>query len=152
MSQYPTIKTTLNSSKEFKTIAAIGDHQLILDEPFVSGGNNEGPTPTQTAIAALGACVVMTIKIYLDHKDWEFDSVDCELDFKIEKVEDPSILTEEEQKYVIRGQLRRIKNIITMKADFDENQINRVRIIAGKCPVHKLMEGSVLIEDEVKLI
>lgn len=152
MSQYPIIKTTLSSNKEFKTIASIGEHQLILDEPFESGGNNEGPTPTQTAIAALGACVAMTIKIYLDHKDWKFDSIDCELDFKIEKVEDPSVLTEEEQKYVIRGQLRRIKNIITMKADFDENQVNRVKIIAGKCPVHKLMEGSVLIEDELKLI
>jgi len=152
MNKYPTIKTTLPSNKEFKTIVSVGEHQLILDEPLGSGGNNKGPTPTQTAIAALGACVAMTIKIYLDHKDWKFESIDCDLDFKIEKIEDPSVLSEEEQKYVVRGQLRRINNTITMKADFDENQINRIKIIAGKCPVHKLMEGSVLIEDEVKLI
>lgn len=149
---FPSIKTSLPNSDELKTIINIGDHELITDEPVESGGNDEGPTPTQLAISSLGACIAMTLKIYLDHKKWEFESIDCELNFTIERIEDINSLPEDEQKYVIRGQLRRIRNRITLKANFDEEQVRRVKIIAGKCPVHKLMAGSTLIQDEVVLI
>lgn len=152
MSKFPIIKTTLSNNKEFKTDVNIAKHHIVLDEPVASGGNDEGPTPTQMAIASLGACVVMTIKIYLDHKNWEFESINCDLDLNIERIDDINSLPEEEQKYVIRGQLRRIKNIITVKANFDDDQVKRVKIIAGKCPVHKFMEGSTLIQDEIRLV
>jgi len=149
---FPPIKTTLPNSNELKTIISIGEHEIITDEPVDSGGNDEGPTPTQLAISSLGACVAMTIKIYLDHKKWDFESIDCDLTFSIERIDDINSLPEDEQKYVIRGQLRRIRNTITLKADFDDEQVKRVKIIAGKCPVHKLMAGSTLIQDEIKMI
>ena len=38
-----------------KTEARIGPHRLLVDEPVDKGGEDTGPTPTETVLAALGA-------------------------------------------------------------------------------------------------
>ena len=146
----PTI-CKLSNPEEFLTNVTIRDHHVDFDEPESAGGKDAAPTPTEMAIGSLGACVVMTIKIYLDHKKWAFRSVHCALRMSKEKIEDPERLSEEERSYVRNNRLTRITTVITIDADFDEKQLERVKTVAGKCPVHKLMEGSVLIEDEVQL-
>ncbi len=151
MTEFQPIICELSNPDEFLTNVTIRDHHVDFDEPESAGGKDKAPTPTETTIGSLGACVVMTIKIYLDHKNWSFRSVHCALRMSKEKVEDPERLTEEERSYVRSNRLTRITTVITIDADFDEKQLERVKTVAGKCPVHKLMEGSVLIQDEVQL-
>ena len=38
-----------------KVEARIGPHRLLVDEPVESGGEDSGPTPSETLMAALGA-------------------------------------------------------------------------------------------------
>ena len=38
-----------------KVEARIGPHRLLVDEPVESGGEDSGPTPSETLLAALGA-------------------------------------------------------------------------------------------------
>ena len=38
-----------------KTEARIGPHRLLIDEPVDKSGEDTGPTPTETVLAALGA-------------------------------------------------------------------------------------------------
>ena len=38
-----------------KTEARIGPHRLLIDEPPDQGGEDTGPTPSETLLAALGA-------------------------------------------------------------------------------------------------
>ena len=38
-----------------KTEARIGPHRLLVDEPVANGGEDTGPTPPETLLAALGA-------------------------------------------------------------------------------------------------
>lgn len=151
MAEFQPIICELNTSDEFLTNVTIIDHHVEFDEPESAGGKDTAPTPTEMAIGSLGACVVMTIKIYLDHKKWAFRSVHCALRMSKEKIEDPERLSEEERSFVRSNRLTRITTVITIDADFDEKQLERVKTVAGKCPVHKLMEGSVLIQDEVQL-
>jgi uncharacterized OsmC-like protein len=38
-----------------KVEARIGPHRLLVDEPVESAGEDSGPTPSETLLAALGA-------------------------------------------------------------------------------------------------
>jgi len=38
-----------------KVEARIGPHRLLVDEPVESGGEDSGPMPSETLLAALGA-------------------------------------------------------------------------------------------------
>ncbi|HWM77888.1 MAG TPA: hypothetical protein VEW27_03810 [Methylomirabilota bacterium] len=38
-----------------KVEARIGPHRLLVDEPVDGGGEDSGPTPSETLLAALGA-------------------------------------------------------------------------------------------------
>jgi putative redox protein len=38
-----------------KTEARIGPHHVLIDEPADKGGEDTGPTPSETVLAALGA-------------------------------------------------------------------------------------------------
>jgi len=38
-----------------KTEARVGPHRLLVDEPVDKGGEDTGPTPSETVLAALGA-------------------------------------------------------------------------------------------------
>jgi uncharacterized OsmC-like protein len=38
-----------------KVEARIGPHRLLVDEPVESGGEDSGPTPSETLLTALGA-------------------------------------------------------------------------------------------------
>jgi putative redox protein len=38
-----------------------------------------------------------------------------------------------------------------MPAHLDDEQVERLRVIAAKCPVHRTLEGEVLFEERVEL-
>ena len=38
-----------------------------------------------------------------------------------------------------------------MPPHLDEEQIERLRVIAAKCPVHRTLEGEVMFEERVEL-
>lgn len=151
MIEFQPIVCELENPDEFLTDVTINDHHVQFDEPESAGGTDKAPTPTEMAVGSLGACVVMTLKIYLDQKKWSYRSIHCALRLSKEKIDDPDSLSDEERSFVRGNRLTRITTVITMDADFDEKQLERVKNVAGKCPVHKLMEGSVLIQDEVQL-
>ncbi len=60
-----------------------GGHRMVIDEPEVSGGGNEGPSPTRTLAAALAACTAITIEMYADRKGWDVGAlqVDVEMEY-----------------------------------------------------------------------
>ena len=46
---------TVQSVKGFKAEAAIGPHRVVFDAPTDVGGGDEGPSPVETLLGALGA-------------------------------------------------------------------------------------------------
>lgn len=41
----------------FKTECKIGKHTVIIDQPVAAGGTDEGPTPLDYQLVALGGCI-----------------------------------------------------------------------------------------------
>ena len=39
-----------------------------------------------------------------------------------------------------------------MPAHLSEDQVEKLRVIAAKCPVHRTLEGEVLFDEQVELV
>ena len=115
-------------SGKFQQAITIGPHRLTGDEPTEMGGDDAGPGPHELLLAALGACTSMTLKMYADRKAWPLKSVD--VDCAGEKHAD---------RFVIRRK-------ITLHGELTAEQRERLLEIAGKCPVHRTLTGTVAIE------
>jgi putative redox protein len=115
-----------------------GGHQLAIDEPHEAGGANQGPSPTRTVAAALAACTAITVEMYAARKGW--DPGELEVGVEMEYGEDSV-----PRSFVVTMHL---------PADLTEDQVERMRTIAGKCPVHRLLahDREVTITDRVELV
>lgn len=112
-----------------------GGHRLVLDEPQDSGGTDLGPSPTRTLAAALAACTAITMEMYADRKGWGLGDLSVEVDMEYGK---PSVPKSFEVTLHLPGGL-------------SEEQQERLRVIAGRCPVHRALrhETEITIEDRV---
>src|SRR2546423_3008769 len=52
-----------------------GRHHLVADEPVGAGGTDRGPGPYDLLMAALGACMSMTIALYARTRKWPLETV-----------------------------------------------------------------------------
>jgi putative redox protein len=107
----------------------IGRHRLRLDEPIPVGGTDTGPEPPETLLAAIGACEAITMMMYASRKGWTLRDVSVRLSGSMVA-----------GVYVIRRQLE-------MDGDLDAAQRQRLREIAGRCPVHRILDSDVRVED-----
>ena len=101
----------------------IREHRLIVDETEEKGGGDQGPTPTELLAASLATCTAITIEMYADFTQ---GTVDTPPRFKVE---------------------------IRIPADLNDEQRERILVIAHKCPVHRtLMASDVEIDDSLELV
>ncbi|MGJ8677800.1 MAG: OsmC family protein [Akkermansiaceae bacterium] len=49
------VTTTLESGP--RAVTPIGSHELIMDQPAMAGGTDEGPTPIDAFLATIGSCL-----------------------------------------------------------------------------------------------
>lgn len=115
-----------------------GGHRIVADEPEDAGGANEGPSPTRMVGAALAACVAITTEMYASRKGWELGDLESEV----------------EMEYAETGVPRSFAVTLRIPVDLTDDQVDRLRTIAGKCPVHRLLthEGDVSITDRIELV
>lgn len=152
MSNEPTTSATLDVKDKYKTPVQIGEHKLFLDEPESNGGTNQGPTPVKSTLGSLASCTAMTIRMYLDHKGWDFKNLKVDIYYTEKRVKKDESLSEEEKNYLRSGKVRKIHKIISVEGNLTDEQIKRMEKISPKCPVHQLLVGSCIIYDEINKI
>ncbi len=124
----------------FTTEIVANGHKLIADEPLSVGGANLGPSPYDLVGAGLAACTAMTLRMYADRKKWPLDEIAVDVHHSRVHVDDCNCETEqsgmidlmERELYLVGGQLT-------------DEQRERLLEIADKCPVHRTLEGHVVI-------
>jgi putative redox protein len=112
-----------------------GSHTLVLDEPKEAGGADEGPSPTRTVAAALAACTAITMEMYAGRKEWDVGDVEVQVDVTYEKATPTAFDV-----------------TLRLPKELPSDQLDKLKVIAGKCPVHRLLasETTVSIEDRVE--
>lgn len=115
----------------------IREHRLIADEPEDRGGGDQGPKPTELLAASLASCTAITIEMYADRKEWDLGQVEVAADFTEASADSPASF----------------KVDIKVPAKLDDEQRERVLVIAGKCPVHRALAAQdVRIKDDLQLV
>jgi uncharacterized OsmC-like protein len=67
------------NAEGFTQEIVVGPHQLTADEPEDMGGDDEGPTPYDLLLAALGSCTSITVTMYAQNKSWPLQDVTVRL-------------------------------------------------------------------------
>ncbi|MFD2738834.1 alpha/beta fold hydrolase [Sulfitobacter aestuarii] len=116
-------------------------HHILADEPLAYGGTNRGLTPYGLLSAGPGACTSMTIRMYARRKGWPLTHVS--VDICHDKVHAQDAETGSGDK--IDTWRRRIR----LEGDLSEEQRQRLREIADKCPVHRSLERSSHVQTEL---
>jgi putative redox protein len=130
-----TMRAVARQRDKYTHDVTVGAHQLIADEPPEQGGLDEGPSPQELLAASLASCTAITIEMYAKRKGWDVSGleVDC--------------------RYIPadRGCVTKFDMVMRMPARLSEDQVERLRVIAAKCPVHRVLEGEVAFDERVEL-
>lgn len=114
-----------NSLNAFKTIINASGFDLIADEPISVGGTNEGPAPGDYLCVALAACKTITLRMYVQRKQWDVGEIDVQV--TLSKVEESPT-----SNHIFNCQVS-VTNTIT------DEQKQRIIQIAKACPISKLL-------------
>ena len=109
-------------------------HQVVADEPEVNGGTDEGPNPQELLAASLASCSAITMEMYAQRKGWDLGYVEVECEYSPAE----------------RGCPTKFELVLRLPEDATEEQIDRLKIIAAKCPVHRVLDGEVMFHERVE--
>ena len=116
-----------------RTTINVRHHQWQADEPIEDGGTDTAPTPGELMLGALGSCMAITCKLYAERKGWDLRGVEVKLDYERFRGRDYAA-HEGDDLYV-----HEVREALVFHGDLDDKQLARLRDIAGKCPVHRLL-------------
>lgn len=111
----------------------IRKHEWHADEPLEAGGTDTAPTPGELMLGALGSCMAITCKLYAERKGWDLQGVEVKLDYERFRGRDYP-RHEGDDPFV-----HEVREALVFHGDLDDKQLARLRDIAGKCPVHRLL-------------
>lgn len=115
-----------------------GHHQLIADEPAPTG-DDAGPTPYDLLLAALGTCTSMTVRMYANRKGWPLERIRVTLrHWRIHAKDCADCET-------TNGWVDRIERHLELTGELDDEQRDRLLLIAERCPVHQTLTSEVRV-------
>jgi uncharacterized OsmC-like protein len=139
------VRVSLPLKEGFRTRITAGAHTIIADEPQDAGGADEGPSPYQLLLSALGACTAMTLKMYIERKKLPITDVEVLLSFDRIHIDDCESCVKEER--LNDQEVQHISRLIYVTGDVTEEQKERLLYIAGRCPVHVTLHSNPHVED-----
>jgi putative redox protein len=130
------ITATVRSSADTlrQEIAVDDRHWLVTDEPESLGGTDTAPTPLELLAAALAACVVTTIRMFVRRKSWALDEISAKATLDT-KARPPRCTIE-----------------VGLPGELTEEQRRTLERVAQACAVHRTLEQSVDFEQTITFV
>ena len=130
------MRATARRTGRLRHTIDIRDHQLSADEPRDTGGEDTAPSPQELLAASLAACTAITMEMYAQRKGWDLG--DVEVDCQYQPAE--------------RGCPTRFDLVLRVPEGLSEEQIERLKVIAAKCPVHRTLDGEVMFSERIETV
>lgn len=141
------MSVVVESSDGLRQEITVRGKQLVADEPIEDGGTDQGPTPYEMLLSALGACTSMTILLYARRKRWPVEHVRVELDHSRVHVRDCEDCETKDVK------LDYFRKRVFVWGPLNEEQRVRLEEISRRCPVHRtLTEGKIQVDDSLAVV
>jgi putative redox protein len=123
------------TNKNYLAESKMRHHFATIDEPTDFGGDDNAPTPVEYLLTAIGSCVAITLRMYAERKGWDLGKISVDVSQKTETTD--------------KGVVKSLVENISFEKDITEDQRKRLKNIAGKCPVAKMVKGETQIETTV---
>ncbi len=120
------------SNKKYLAEAKMRNHFSVIDEPVSAGGDDNGPTPVEYLLTAIGGCVSITLRMYAERKGWDVGKITVNVS------------------QIIENNQRSLTEEISFEKEVTEEQRKRLLNIAGKCPVAKMVKGETNIVTSIQ--
>jgi uncharacterized OsmC-like protein len=117
------------------TIGPDGRHEFVCDEPEDLGGQDLGPTPVEIFCASVAACKAMTARMYADRKGWVTEGISCSVTHDLRVAEGSDRPTK----------VPHLDIELSFMDDLDGEQKARLKEIAERCPVQRMIEGECIV-------
>jgi putative redox protein len=127
----------------FLNHVVVGRHRLLADEPVSAGGFDAGPSPYDLLAAALGTCTSMTLRMYATRKQIPLDRVNVEVTHDKVHATDADHAGGDG---AAPARLDRFRRAIRLEGSLGDDDRRRLLEIADRCPVHRTLEQTSLIE------
>ena len=124
------------NSDRYRHDIRIRDHVAGADEPRDTGGDDSAPSPQELLAASLAACTAITMEMYAARKGWDVGEVEVSAEYTPAE----------------RGCPTSFRTILRFPNHLSDDQIDRLRQIAAKCPVHRTLDGEVMFTESVERI
>jgi len=120
----------------FRHTVQVREHQLTVDEPLDAGGQDTGPDPQELLAVSLASCTAITMEMYAERKGWDIGHVEVDVQYTAAE----------------RGCPTKFEMVMRLADDVPEEQVERLRVIAAKCPVHRVLDGEVMFQERVERV
>ncbi len=130
------MKATATRADGFRHTVKIRHHELTSDEPVAAGGSDDGPSPQELLAGSLASCTATTMEMYANRKGWDIGGVEVECDYTPAE----------------RGCPTRFTLVLKLPDRIPSDQVDRLLVIAAKCPVHRTLEGEVMFDERVERV
>ena len=111
----------------YATAISTGHHRFTADEGPELGGKDAGPAPYDLLCSSLGACTVITLRMYAERKQWPVTAVHADV------------------RFVREGDKQRIDRVLIIEGAVDAEQKKRMADIAERTPVTLTLKGGLEI-------
>ncbi len=128
------MKAVARRTGTYRHMVDIRSHHVSADEPLDAGGDDTAPSPQELLAASLASCTAITMEMYAQRKGWDLGYVEVEVDYTPAE----------------RGCPTKFDLIMRLPEDATDEQLERLKIIAAKCPVHRTLEGEVMFNERVE--
>jgi putative redox protein len=130
------MKATATRDTAFRHTVRVRSHDLTVDEPTDTGGHDDGPSPQELLAASLASCTAVTMEMYAHRKNWDIGGVEVTCEYS------PAD----------RGCPTRFAIVMRLPEGLSDEQVERLRVIAAKCPVHRTLDGEVMFDERVERV
>jgi putative redox protein len=138
MSDSESTARTASARREqgFRHTVAVREHVLLVDEPLHAGGDDSGPEPQELLAVSLASCTAITMEMYAARKGWDIGHVEVACEYTPAE----------------RGCPTKFELVMRLPDDLPSEQVERLRAIAAKCPVHRTLDGEVMFQERIERV
>lgn len=112
---------------------SVRGHGLTSDMSIDDGGADEGPSPSELLVSALGSCVAMMVQFYCQRNGYEGDT---SVSMTLELADNPK-------------RIGRIVMDLELPEGVPENKIEAIKRVAEKCPIHETLRNPPVMDIDI---
>lgn len=118
-------------TEKYKVFIQWRNGEIIADEPEDMGGKDLGPDPYTLLLSSLASCTLSTLRMYISRKNWDIPEISIRLNLSQEIAETMSTTISRE---------------LNFHSSINDEQRERLLLIASKCPISKILEHKISIQ------